>query len=119
MKNPVTTTLLVAFLAAAGMGADLASRTALAGAGLYAVAVLVASFLPHRRWIFLAAGVCSALALSAEILHLQVFHAAPSWYALFNRGVTLAAIWLVAAVGQVVPWLRTQTALTESQLGDT
>lgn len=118
MKNPVTTTLLVALLAAAGIGADLASRTALAGAGLYAVAVLVASFLPHRRWIFLAAGVCSALALLAEILQLQVFHVPASWHALLNRGVTLAALWLVAAVGQVVPWLRAQVADAEARRSD-
>lgn len=118
MKSPATTTLLVTLLAAAAVGADLVSHAALAGAGLYAAAVLVSSFLPHRRWIFLAAGVCSGLVLLAEILQLGLFNERATWHALFNRGVTLAAVWLVAGVSLMVPWLRAQVALTGSRLAD-
>ncbi len=119
MKSPAATTLLVTLLAAAAVGADLVSGEALAGAGLYATAVLVSSFLPQRRFILLAAGVCSGLVLLAAILQLHVLGVEPSWQALFNRGVTLAAVWLVAWLSEAVPRLRDQVAGTESQLSDT
>jgi len=118
MKSPAATTLLVTLLAAAAVGADLVSSEALAGAGLYAAAVLVSSFLPHRRLILLAAGVCSALVLLAAIIQLKLLEVPPSWQALFNRGVTLAVVWLVAWLSEAVPRLRGQVAGTQSQLAD-
>jgi len=118
MKSPAATTLLVTLLAAAAVGADLVSSDALAGTALYAVAVLVSSFLPHRRFLFLAAGICSGLVLLAAILQWHLLEVPPSWPALLNRGVTLAVVWLVAWVSQAVPRLREQVALTESRVAD-
>jgi len=119
MKSPAATTLLVTLSAAAAVGADLVSGEALAGAGLYAFAVLVSSFLPYRRFILLAAGACSGLVLLAAILQWHVLHVPPTWQALFNRGMTLAVVWLVAWLSKVVPGLRDQAAGLKSQLADT
>ena len=118
MKSPASTTLLTTVLAAAGLTADVLPTASLAGAGLYAAAVLVSCFLPQRRSVFVAAGICSALILLALVVSLVPKAAdSMSWPALLlNRVLTLGAIWLVAYLGLALPQLRDRMAGLETRL---
>ncbi|MCU0978674.1 MAG: hypothetical protein MUF25_05835, partial [Pirellulaceae bacterium] len=116
MKSPASTTLLTTVLAAAGLTADLLPTASLAGAGLYAAAVLVSCFLPQRRSVLFTAGICSALILLALAGGLWQGPSFELWPALLNRALTLGAIWLVAYLGLALPQLRDRMTDLETRL---
>ena len=116
MKSPASTTLLITVLAAAGLIADLLPAALLAGAALYAAAVLVSCFLPQRRSVFLTAGICSALILLALAGGLLPEASFELWPTLLNRVLTLGAIWLVAYLGLALPQLRDRMTDLETRL---
>jgi len=115
MKSPASITLLTSFLAIAGLAAGVLSPGTSAGAGLYVAAVLVACFLPHRRFVFLVAAACSALVVLTQILASVQFGHPPAASALFLHALTLGAIWLVALLGLALPKLRERLSGLEAE----
>ena len=116
MKSPATAILLITVLAAVGLVADASSDGAMAGAGLYAAAVLVSCYLPQRRAGIVTAGICSALIVLVLVVKWHGLSEAASWPALLNCSLTLGAVWLVAYLGLAVPQFRDRLAGLEKRL---
>ncbi len=89
---------LIAFLAAVVFAFDISIPLGVAGAVPYAAIVLLAVWLRNERWLLVVALLCSALTMLGLYL-------SPSggelWKVLTNRGLALAVIWCVFAIGLI------------------
>lgn len=98
MKQTASTAPVIVFFAFAAFVVDLLTGVELAGGVLFAVAAAASCFLHRRMHAYIAAAVCSLLALlSLGILALADVEIASWWPVLLNRTLVIAAIWFISS----------------------
>jgi len=116
--NKLDSALLICLsLAAAALGIDLLTRTAMAGAALYPAAVLAMALRRPQRDVLIAAGACSLLVAAAFLSGASTGQADNLLGMVLNRFGALAGIWVVAGLGKEFAGLRDRLAVSRNELG--